>query len=252
VINVPNDPIDYVFYDGPSRDIDVNAPSLDGKVIPLGDLDDIIGLRGSGGSTETLLVPRQSISVDGDVGELSDPSSLSVADDFAVFRGSSDSIGGDVWYTWDDSNFYLAAALDDDDHSQDRSAGELYRGDSLQLGIAPGEPGSHTDQFDFTEFTFGLTTDGPEIYRRDLHDDTSGVASDATLDIVRDDGLSKTTYELALPWSALRSDPSEEFLSLAAAIIEYDGGEETGLLQWGQGIFGGKDVRGFNRATLVE
>lgn len=192
-------------------------------------------------------VPNHSLTVDGDLGDVSDLDSLTLSDDFSVFRGSP-TVDGTVWVTYDSSHLYLAADLEDDVHSQPNTGPQTYTGDVIEFGVGAGKPGS-TDTF--SQIDVALTPDGPQVYRREFPDESGSLIGDVPVAIVQNDA-NHTIYEMGFPWKKLGASPDDRFVSLAATITDRDENNDlSGLLEWGGGIFGGKNPSYFNQAELI-
>lgn len=207
-------------------------------------------------------LPRRTITVDGRLDDLSDVPSLGLAttgvlgkaDGFTGFGGATD-LSGDVWITWDDDHLYLSAQVIDNDHYQPYLGFELWEGDSIQLGVAPGLPGESQEWYDFT---LALTPTGPTIHG--THSTTVGpslgTVPGAKVAITRDDSAGQTTYEAAIPWTAIGSfDPGNGLLSLSVVINDNDGQDRHDWIRWGGGIVNGNaellNPAAFNPAALV-
>lgn len=80
------------------------------------------------------------------------------------------------------------------------------------------------------------------------------VRSGLDVQIVTQEIPPHTTYEVAVPWSALTVSPSDDAVSVSLGIHDVDDGGDTnsGWVEWGGGIFGGKNSAEFNLATLQE
>ncbi|MGW1405673.1 hypothetical protein [Streptomyces sp. NPDC002403] len=48
---------------------------------------------------------------------------------------------GDMWATWDDKSLYVSAVVRESDHRTARKIAWLPAGDSIGIGVQPGEPG---------------------------------------------------------------------------------------------------------------
>lgn len=200
---------------------------------------------------ETYSIEKKSLSIDGDVSEVANVSQLSVANDFSVYDGDP-SVNGPVWLTWDESNLYLAADLADNEHVQNQSVSKTWQDDCIQFGISSGTPGK-ADTWDGGDIA--LRPGGPVVYTREFpNSSNSGVMENANAAINRTNG--QTRYEVALPWDALSASHTDETVSVALGIHDVDRKDNTetnsGWLEWGGGIFGGKNNAEFNVVKLTE
>lgn len=229
-----------------SSEVDNNSGgALLHPVACLGDLTTV----GGEGEPDVVSIPKQSLAIDGDVSDLSTDHGLSLTDDFGAFSGTYTN-SGTVWLTWDADNLYLAASLQDDEHVQTYSEGQTWREDCIQFGVASGAPGK-AEKWD--QMDIALVQNGPEVYRRVLPEmAVEGVMDSASSAIVRTN--QRTIYEVAHPWSDLTASPDDEYVSLSIAIHDVDdsGETNTGWLEWGSGILGGKNHGLYKAADLVE
>jgi PGF-CTERM protein len=180
--------------------------------------------------------------VDGDVGESRGlpaadlPAEGTVVIDDADYDGSSD-LGGTVRLLWDDEHLYFQAAVTDDEHVQPaEEAGNSWKGDGVQLAIAPGRPGAAST---FSVYTFALNAEGePVLQGVDSPSSTANDPEGADLAIVRNDDAARTTYELAVPWSEITGfdGPPEDTFSASLVINDNDGDGRKGWVEWGSGI----------------
>lgn len=191
-------------------------------------------------------VPKQSLTIDGDLADVSGTDGLSLTKDFSVYDGTYTN-DGTVWWRWDQEHLYIAADLVDDSHVQDESAGKMWRDDCIQFGVSSGKLG---DAATWDGGDIALGPDDPVVYHRVFPEGSNTGVLDGPAAIVREGN--HTRYEVGLPWSVLTANPSDEFVSLALAVHDRDGGNtNTGWLEWGGGILGGKNNNEFNLASLV-
>ncbi|MFF8186842.1 sugar-binding protein [Microbacterium sp. NPDC016588] len=161
-----------------------------------------------------------------------------------------DTLDADVWFTWDDDNLYLTASVHDDVHRQTDTGTATWRGDSIQFGVASGWPGEsllRPEVQDSREYTFALTSAGPQLYRQASYGVPAGSVSAATIAVTRDDAADRTVYEAAIPWGEFPGlAPSGELAaSLSIAINDVDAGALRGWVQWGGGITTDKDTQNY-------
>lgn len=157
---------------------------------------------------------------------------------------------------WDDTYLYFGAMIEDDQHTQAHAGPDVWRGDSIQLGIdALGDAGSDRvasyDDYrnarnregygpDDYELAMALTPKGPSVaYTR-----APTRADRSKLDLARvavkhEAGF--TTYELALPWSAIApAAPAADRLFRLSVLVNNTDGDDRRTLEWGGGIAAGK------------
>jgi hypothetical protein len=162
------------------------------------------------------------------------------------YGGESD-LDGELWVTHDDEQLYLTATIQDETHYQEEVGQNIWRGDSIQFGIAP----LRGDTFD--EVNIALTPEGPQVYRTSQPVQTqSGYLEAATVDVVRDEAAETTTYEVAIPWDALRASPEHDAFRTAIIVNDNDGEGREGYIWWGADIGSSKNVDPFVTGQLVD
>lgn len=125
-------------------------------------------------------VLKQTLTVDGDLSEVSGTEGLSLKEDFSVFRGGS-TTAGTVWWRWDQEYLYLAANLIDNEHVQRYDNGMTWAQDCIQAAVTAGEPGA-AEKWD--KLDIALAQDDPQVYHRVLGtDSSSGVMANAKVEI---------------------------------------------------------------------
>lgn len=195
---------------------------------------------------EVEAVAERTISVDGVLDDLT-----GVASQKPTAPGVDPAtLDADVWFTWDDDNLYLTASVHDDVHRQTDTGTATWRGDSIQFGVASGWPGEsilRPEVQDTREYTFALTSTGPQLYRQATYGVTAGSVSAATIAVSRDDAADRTVYEAAIPWSEFPglAPSGEHAASLSIAINDVDAGALRGWVQWGGGITTDKDTQNY-------
>jgi hypothetical protein len=92
----------------------------------------------AGGEIDTDTLPSEAIDLD--------------ADGSVHSASGTPTVGGRVWLTYDDAGIHLTAIVEDETHHQDYGVFSMWRGDSIQLGIAAGPPSEATS---YEEYTVG-------------------------------------------------------------------------------------------------
>jgi hypothetical protein len=165
--------------------------------------------------------------------------------------GDNPITSGQVWLRWDQDALYVLADIADAVHHNERSVGELWKGDALQVAIGAGGPDADAG---WNEFTVADGADGPTIVRRGFR----SLAADATtlsaptVSIERS-GDGRTRYVVEIGWNAFTADvgPDSSVLSLNVALINRDSADAYGgLCQWTPGLFGNKTRKQYGLATL--
>jgi hypothetical protein len=198
--------------------------------------------------TGEYVVPRRTLTVDGDLEEVQslEPIALGDATDTVPMGGfaADVSLGGDVWFAWDEDRLYLAAAIEDEVHHQPETGGSTWRGDSLQWAIS-GEPPESAETF--AELTIALTPEGPQVHHRTQPSGPSRGLLDVPATIIREGGV--TTYEVGIPWSELPASPEGRFAT-SFLVNENDGQGRTGWAEWTPGIGNSKNPAEFRSVSL--
>ncbi len=136
--------------------------------------------------------------------------------------------------TYDKTNLYLDIAVTDDVHSQEFSAKDLWRGDSVQVAFAAFEAYKPAPVAG-TEYQLGLTKKGADIMRESSQLKLN-TPTQLKLDAKRDGNL--TTYKITVPFSEIGvKDPKPGTpVGLSIVINDNDGKDRDGYLHWGDGI----------------
>ncbi|SHN08971.1 glycoside hydrolase family 3 C-terminal domain-containing protein [Actinacidiphila paucisporea] len=173
------------------------------------------------------------------------------------YGGPSD-LSGKVWLDWDADNLYLTADITDDVQSEPATDATIWQGDCLQFAATSGVPGSSATESAASaaghyEYGAALTSLGAQLYRWTAPTEGSGLVTNATVHVTRDEATHTTLYELAVPWSDLTSvrPTANTVFSFALDLNEKDNGVRKGYTQWGDGIGSSKDVAGFDMAQLM-
>jgi hypothetical protein len=137
-------------------------------------------------------------------------------------------LGGKIYFAADDRNLYMAAVVEDDVFSQDYTGSNVWRGDSIQVGITSLTPWTGGEwAAGQQEFELALTPTGPQMLEWGKNQ-LPGVK------IAINRQGTQTIYEAALPWTALYGvkGPLSQF-SWGVFINDNDGHGRKGYLQWG-------------------
>lgn len=178
-----------------------------------------------------------------------------------------------VYTMWDEENFYIAAEVQDDVHSQSSFAENPYAlpfdGDTLQIAFGvdaedPHKLKSPRDKdyyrgliFDTDyEYAISLTPRGTEVFR--LHTPETGyytyyptnpdlglgLVPSAKAFIHRDDVKERTIYEVAIPWTELRMVKGKNLIRFAFLITDRDKGGMEGWIESpaGAGVLKGNEM----------
>ena len=127
---------------------------------------------------------KTDIVIDGKADEWSEVTSRKL-DIYTDFTKQPQSVAGEISYAYDDDNFYFLLDVEDDAHSP-VTAGNYWNGDGLQFTICG------------TDETFGISYGA--VYD-EQNDATVEFGDTAIITDIKRTG-NKTTYEVAIPWSA--------------------------------------------------
>ncbi|SEU19087.1 glycosyl hydrolase family 28-related protein [Paenibacillus sp. NFR01] len=148
---------------------------------------------------------------------------------------------------WDDDNLYVTVDVRDDVQAQSWSNGDIWQGDSLQLGIDLSR-GKGKASPDVSELGFALNGQGTvSAWRwRAPEGLGTGALSGVTSHITRDETQKITHYDLAIPFAQLHGPDSafnpEEPIGFALLLNENDGAGRAGFIEYNQGIGTSKDA----------
>jgi hypothetical protein len=192
-------------------------------------------------------IVRRSPTVDGDLEEDAGQPTVDLVASGEIARPNGNWSGptdqsGTARFAYDDEHLYVALSITDDVHHQPATGGSMWQGDSLQLGLAPGLPGTTTERY---TYTIGRGAAGAQVFRAlaigSRESRTLVEAVDAA--IVRDGDT--TTYEIA----PIEPDGT---MGLSMVINDNDGDGRVGWLAWGGGIARVKDPRLYQPMTFVD
>ncbi len=196
-------------------------------------------------------IPRRAPVLDGDPGEW--PADEFRPLDFVPPWAPGEKIPAAAALSWDDDALYTAVKVRDPKHVQTRMDADIWREDSVQVGIDPLRnafenwgPGRYDE--DDLEIGIALVDGEPVVWCYTTP--TPERLSDVRAIIVRRDG--NTFYEAAIPWRRLLPDGGvpEGFLGINVAVNGSDGGERRAAA-WTYGILDIKDPRAFVNSRLV-
>jgi DNA-binding beta-propeller fold protein YncE len=196
-----------------------------------------------------LVAPRQTIRVDGDLSEwqqlpaLSLPADPKQRRDYPNWRGPAD-LSARCFLAWDEQYLYFAADVQDDKFYQPRADELIWQADCIQIAFDLRRAGSYD-----REYGFALSPTGPLVWC------WYGPAADAAqIKFVARRRGEGVLYEAALPWSVLAPfrPQAGQAAGFTLAIMDSDGGEREGSLEWTPGIVGGKDPTAFGVLALAD
>lgn len=158
------------------------------------------------------------------------------------------------WVVANEQNIYLRVIVSDDLHINDKSDGNIWEGDCIQVGLdakGNGKPGSAKDGDD-ADMAFALTSHG--IVSWAYHHGRPGSLgrmSNLQSSIVRDENAGTTTYDITLPWSEFQTQPGlSPVLGITVQINDTDKGAGQTRVSFGHGV-GGRPQPGLYRKLKV-
>lgn len=181
---------------------------------------------------------------------------LSMGQESATINSTTESFSGDTDLSakcrimWDEDDFYCMIDVVDDAFVQNFVGSDMWRGDSVQIGIDDANAIYVTE---FTEATAALTSEGSQIFRGKSMAENKDINEGADVKIVRrDDG--HTIYEMKIPWSGLVSKPKEvktrDQIGFNMVVNDADKTERKGWLEFAFGIAAYKDATQFAQLIL--
>ncbi|GGT45657.1 hypothetical protein ACFFV7_44580 [Nonomuraea spiralis] len=158
---------------------------------------------------------------------------------------------GDFWATWDQRNLYVAAVVTEPVHKAAAKNEWLPAGDSIGIGLQPGQPGDGLGRWGAEWFMLYAGETG--VFVESLPRDYGvGPMPGATVEMARDDTAKTTTYLVTIPWDKIRPlSPAEPDFSMTLTVNENDGQPRdnyrslglAGWQTWGDGLNNWKLVR---------
>ncbi|MBM4144475.1 MAG: hypothetical protein FJ225_12930, partial [Lentisphaerae bacterium] len=171
---------------------------------------------------------------------LDGPDDISPADriaqgkpDGAAHWTGYDDFGARVYLQGDSNALYVAAAVTDDRHFNDKTGGEIFGGDVMQVGIV-------TPNNVHWNLGLALTREGPVLYQAE--GSTNSMPKLARYAVARVESDGKTTYEMSLPLAPLGLAPDAEFKMNIAFLDDDSGSGPRYWLQLAPGL-AGRDSR---------
>jgi len=170
--------------------------------------------------------------------------------------GGTEDLSAKTTVQWDDEYLYLTVKARDAQHSQTESQGNIWSGDSLQLGIDLSRK-EGVNSRNVNELGFALGEDGTVTkWRwRAPTNVQNGELTDAIAQIARDDVQGRTTYAIKIPFAALHKqedefDPSEP-IGLSILLNDSDNGIRKGFMELNGGIGLSKDSTAYGALYLL-
>lgn len=167
--------------------------------------------------------------------------------------GGASDLGMTGTLRWDEKNMYIYAEVTDDVFFQDKTAGDVWEADGLQIGVQDPTQTTATDTA-FTELGVSMTKNGVEVYRFSNMTNVSnkpGLMDSSYADIQVLPG--KVVYKIAIPWQEIigKETVSEgDSLRFNISANENDGSGRRGWCELTEGICGSKNAQLFSTILL--
>jgi poly(3-hydroxybutyrate) depolymerase len=155
------------------------------------------------------------------------------------------------WVAVTNEHILLHVVVADDIHRNDEEPADIWKGDSLQIGVdalgnglGPAGAGEPMLGADDASVAVALTERGPEVWAHFQGSRSNDRLTDGARSYPfcagRDDAAGTTTYDLALPWDELGAEAGvSPVVGLAVQVNDSDPGHDQASLQWG-GAAGGR------------
>ncbi len=154
--------------------------------------------------------------------------------------------------SYTDEALTLTVEVEDDRHFCSFPPAEMWKGDSVQIGLQAGKPKSLAERAKFTEYTIGLTPEGGKAWRTGGRSGNNPEQNlrDVPLQIVRRGTLTRYTLTLTAHELGLRAFRPGDSMRLALVVNDNDGAGRKGYLHWADGIGVNKNPEEFNTIVL--
>ncbi|MBP3360610.1 MAG: hypothetical protein J6N52_07140 [Clostridia bacterium] len=154
---------------------------------------------------------------------------------------------------WDNENLYMAVIVKDNVFCQGYTNSDVWQGDSLQFAFSDPKK-EKTDASICTAMSIALTNYGTEV-RRGLSDyGAEACMLSLNASAVRsEDGI---IYELEIPWKEIFYEgyipKAGESIGFSLLMNDNDGAGRRGGMQYGEGIYFGRDFNKFKDLKLIK
>jgi len=195
--------------------------------------------------------PRLSPKLDGDLGEWAKTAPVELPlfgkgvspDTYADWQGPKD-LSGRFYVTWDDRALYFAASVTDEKYCQLHADANIWQGDCIQIAFDLMRNGSYDREY-------GLALSGDSPFTWCWYGPSTDAAKIRLAVKKRKTGLD---YEAAMPWEILKplTPGKGRSFGFTAAIMDSDGGDREGCVQWTPGIVNGKDALALGTVVLLD
>jgi len=185
---------------------------------------------------------------------------LNHADQYFSIGGSwngEDDLSAAATVQWDQDNLYIVVKVKDDKHTQQFTNGDIWQGDSLQLGLDLSRKDGANSK-NVNELGFAVANNGTvSKWRwRAPENMQAGQVPNVVANVGRDDAQKVTTYDLKIPFAELHGpgyvfDPNEP-IGLTFLLNDNDNGVRKGFMEFNKGIGVSKDSTAFGTLYLLQ
>lgn len=182
------------------------------------------------------------VSVDGDLSQWADKTHYIIGS-----YESEEGLDAQIYAGWDESHFYLAAEVKNEEHFNENTGESIWDGDCLQFAIDPLEEGGEPFNVGFARAS------GKPRAHQWMGADTE-LLEKSEYDVVRDETNGVTSYEIKIPFECLGIEPSAGTIAGFNTVIFNDADGE-GFDYWIEltpGIAGGWEPEQFNLFQLSD
>lgn len=160
-------------------------------------------------------------------------------------------------FKYDEKNLYILTVVKDNIFAPNTSTSpeNIWDGDGLQLGLED-RNGKGISNSSYTELGVALHQGKPVLYRwSSISDDPAGIIGDFEGSVIRDEIKKETTYEFAIPWTAVYGEDYvlDETYPMGFSMLanDADSGKRKGWIQYNFGIGRDKDAKEFGKLNFV-
>ena len=169
-----------------------------------------------------------------------------------TYNGDSD-LSTETKFMWDEENLYMLSVVTDDVMKQDYTPSNMWKGDSIQIGVHYGGILDPTVSL-FTELGFALCSGVPAIQRYSNESGASGVTKNSEFKGSRDG--TTTIYEIKIPWNELIMDgvklKAGDAVRFNMIVNDNDNIDRWGWIEYSSGIGKEKNGTEFCRMNLID
>ena len=156
---------------------------------------------------------------------------------------------------WDNDCFYIFCEVRDEEHSNTFSLGNIWRGDSIQIGMDPFNNADGKLAYDADDYEFTFARDKkPWMHQAPPVRKSPAEATGVRQIITRDEENQTTVYRIAIPRNCLRPLKLKKgtVFGFALCINDLDTGKQRRTMNFGNGISEMKCPALFRKMVLEE